>query len=129
MFAETIETKTDYFTVLLFDECSIIKTSPMEDFDVYVIEKNGKEYVKIYVGNHPNFPIIRNVKDNDITDFTVSNVKILSAWKGNVLISKELFVQIKENDWPQYIHAFTVQNLSKEDILLADKIISSLKIR
>jgi hypothetical protein len=127
MYAENVDAQEEFFSISFPEGFSIQKTSPVEDFDIYSIVRDGKPYVMIYQGNQPDFPAIKNIKKKESTVFSAETLKIYSIWDGNNLFSRELIIKIQDDNWPQYLHAWIQPHSG--DILLADRILLSLKIR
>jgi hypothetical protein len=131
MFAADGELNGDVFQVTLPDGFVMNKSTPVEDFDVYHIKKDDEMYVGIYVGNHPDFP---SVQRNKALNYCLSvdgdlKVAVVSVWKGDILVEKEILKELEEIGGSQDLHAWTSIDLSPEQMLLADKIISSISVK
>jgi hypothetical protein len=114
--------KFDFYTPKGF---SINKSSPTEDFDIYSIESKGKQFLSIYLGNHPSFPkSTANV--GAMTMFDAGSVKIASQWINGRLAKREVLIKISERGWPNYLHAWTSSGLDDSEIEVADAVLMSL---
>jgi hypothetical protein len=136
VFAGNNEWQEELFSLVLPDGFTIDKRTPVEDFDIYTIEKAKKPYVIIYVGNHPDFPKREKTETEDVVLFTANDIKIYSIFASDGLISHEMLIRIKDGvlRGQQYIHAWTVSppkgSLSRADKIFfsqADKILFSIK--
>jgi formylglycine-generating enzyme required for sulfatase activity len=128
MFASTIEKREAFFVVSLPEGFTLKKTSPLHDFDVYKIEKDGLQYAGIYVGNQPGFPILKDIVGAKHILSKEGKAKTSSVWKGDVLVAKEILTKLEEQEWPMYVHAWTTLALPPEKALLANKILSSMVV-
>ena len=118
----------EQFKIVVPKGFKVTKKTPVHDFDLFIVSKGDKEYVTIYLGNHPNFPLIKKAADKDVKEFSANGVDMLSEWKGNAMIRKEIRIELKHNaDWPQFVHAFS-HELPGDQVVIADKILSSLVI-
>jgi hypothetical protein len=129
VFAENNVQQEEAFSVVLPNGFFISKKSPVEDFDIHTIEKNGKPYVMIYVGNQPSFPMKKRLlRSEEGIVFSSDSVKIYSVFVSGNLASREILIKIKNDQWPQYIHAWTVFQ-TQESVPLAEKILFSIKTK
>jgi len=121
------ERKEEYFRIEVPGNFVITKTTPVEDFDIFSIGLPEKSYVKLYVGNHPEFPSIKGKPAQTVRQLETQSVKIVSIWNGKTLIGKEMLINLPNDSFPGYIHAWT-SDLSPAEFLVADQIIMSLKV-
>lgn len=132
MFADSKERKEEFFKITTPEEFTITKTTPVGDFDLFVIKNSTHPYVGIYVGNQPDFPKNngRSTQSESRT-FQANNVTIISSWKKNELLGKEILVQLPTTtnpSWPMFIHAW-ISDLPLDEVSLADKILMSIELR
>lgn len=119
--------RQSHFFVRLPEGFSILKESPVEDFDLYAISKEGRIYVRMYLGNHPDYPKRAVLPDSDVVEFEFGKVRVTSEWRSGVLTGREWRLGISENEgWPSVLHVWTVVNAPAE-VAVADRIVSSLR--
>jgi hypothetical protein len=119
--------RQSHFTVILPEGFSILKESPVEDFDLYTISKDGRAYVRMYLGNHPAYPKRSALPDSDVVEFEFGKVQVTSEWRSGVLAGREWRLGISENEgWPSVLHVWTVVDAPGE-VAVADRIVSSLR--
>ena len=119
--------RQSHFSVLLPDGFKILKESPLEDFDIYTIAKEGRVYVRMYLGNHPDFPKRVTSPDSEVTEFEFGNVRANTEWSAGVLMGRELKLGISsKRGWPAVLHVWTTAE-TPGDVAVADRIVSSLK--
>jgi hypothetical protein len=123
------EGKQAHFSIVLPGGFHVAKASPVEDFEIYTVSKDGTPYVKVYVGNQPDFPNRKAPSDGDRAVLETKQLRMVSQWSNNKLVDREVLVDIgRANGWPQYIHAWTVEGPDAR-IYLADRILVSLKVK
>ena len=119
--------RQSHFTVMLPEGFSILKESPVEDFDLYTISKDGRVYVRMYLGNHPAYPQRPSLPDSDLVEFKFGKVQITSEWRSGVLAGREWRLGISGNEgWPSVLHVWTVVDTPME-VVIADRIVSSIR--
>jgi len=123
---DLIKQKVEKFSILTPNDFAIKKLSPVEDFDIYSIGKNGRPYVSIYLGNHPSFPRNSAGTGETITTFKTDNVQIISIQNNGKLAKKEILIKLTTQGWPGYIHAWIIDDLTPTDIKMADDILMSI---
>lgn len=118
-----------YFSIDVPKGFKLVKKSPVEDFYVITISKDDRVYVGVYVGNNPSYPSIEKTEDTQIEESKLGDVEIISQWKGDKLLHKEMKIKLanKEN-WPQFLHVF-FGDVTKDEVMVAEKIVSSLKLK
>jgi len=123
---ELMKHKIENFAVSTPEGFSIKKSSPVEDFNIYSIEKNGKTYVLIYLGNHPDFPRRARGDQEATTKLNVGDVQVISIWRDKKLLKKEMLIKLATQGWPNYIHAWTTDGLVSSDMVIAENILMSI---
>jgi hypothetical protein len=115
------------FSVQLPKDIMVQKKTPI-DFDIYSFNKYGKAspFLKAYVGNHPNFPMIpsgsTNLEQIDINGLSAKSITWIDS-KG--LFGREILITLSQDvKDPNYIHYWYNEN-SQSDKLLSDQIILS----
>lgn len=119
--------RQSHFSVHLPDGFKILKESPLDDFDIYTIAKDGRVYVRMYLGNHPDFPKRVTSPDSEVAEFEFGNVRAKAEWRAGVLMGRELRLGLSSKvGWPSVLHAWTTAETPGE-VVVADRILSSLK--
>ena len=119
--------RQSHFSVQLPEAFKILKESPVEDFDIYTIAKEGRVYVRMYLGNHPDFPKRATLPDSELTEFEFGNVHGIAEWRGGALLGRELRLEISaKGGWPAVLQVWTTAQ-TPEEVAVADRILSSLK--
>lgn len=119
--------RQSHFSVHLPDGFTILKESPLEDFDIYTIARDGSVYVRMYLGNHPDFPKRVTLPDSEVAEFEFGNVRANTEWRAGVLMGRELRLAISsKRGWPAVLHVWTTAETSA-DVAVADRIVSSIK--
>jgi hypothetical protein len=119
--------RQSHFSIRLPEGFAILKESPVEDFDLYTISKNGRSYLRMYLGNHPDFPKRSTLPDSDVVEFEFGKVRVSSEWRTGVLAGREWRLEISENEgWPSVLHVWTVVD-APADVAVADRIVSTLR--
>jgi hypothetical protein len=115
------------FSVQLPKDTTVQKKTPI-DFDIYSFNKydNVSPFLKAYVGNHPNFPMIpsgsTNLEQIDINGLSAKSITWIDS-KG--LFGREILITLSQDvKDPNYIHYWYNEN-SQSDKLLADQVILS----
>jgi len=121
--------KQDYFNIVIPKGFRVQKESPVEDFELYTISKGNQSYVIIYIGNQPDFPKKIFSDSRQIVDVNTINRTIISEWKNNKLIGKQVKINLATpGGWPSSIHAWTTQ-IAPAKMMVAARILDSLSIR
>ena len=128
------ETSMNYqgtgFSVVLPPNLSVIRSSPVEDFEIYQFTEQGEKLLEVYVGNFPAFR--ESVPTNvPIRTTMINSLEALTAsWQDQQgRRTYECLIRLeKDGIWPSCLHV-TYSGLSEERASLANGIISSLKRR
>lgn len=119
--------RQSHFSVHLPDGFTILKETPLEDFDIYTITKGERVYVRMYLGNHPDFPKRVILPDSEVAEFEFGNVRASTEWRAGVLMGRELRLAISsKRGWPAVLHVWTTAE-TPGDVAIADRILSSIK--
>ncbi|MCL2656181.1 MAG: hypothetical protein FWD62_01965 [Betaproteobacteria bacterium] len=104
-------------------------SSPVEDFEIYSIQKNGRPYVSVYIGNQPGFPKKIASGHELQTRLYSDGLQVISIWRAGKLIKRELLIRLSQKKWPNYLHAWIVDDLTSGEIEIADMILMSIDAR
>ena len=116
----------DYFEVTLPEGFEISKQSPVEDFEMFRISRRNRLFVTIYVGNWPEFPILKPSSAVIATRFETADCAVISLWAADGLRGREILLKSnRTHGWPTRLHAITA-NLGPGDMRKADQILSSI---
>lgn len=121
--------KFEHFSMSLPNGVVVKKASPVEDFEIYTLEKNGQAYLNIYVGNQPSFPKRSAAAQEVTTKFSSGDVQIVSFWRSNKLSKMELLLRLEKQGWPTYLHAWISDGLSPEELGMAEAMLMSIDTR
>jgi len=118
------------FSVSIPSGFKISKTSPVEDFELMRFSKAEKVYLTAYLGNAPNYPSPRAKKNKAETKVSgLGNVDITTEWQGYDLIRKEMRIKLSERSWPMFLHLSSADGLSRDEVMVAEKILSSVSVK
>jgi len=127
--AADITSKNETFSVTFPEGFSIVKASPVEDFEIYRISKGTRAFVVVYIGNQPTFPKQVASPTSQVRMLSANGVQILSEWQSTVLIHRELLVDFGAGSrWPASLHAWTSVT-TPSDVVVADQILLSIHAR
>jgi hypothetical protein len=118
--------REDYFEVTLPTGFEISKQSPVEDFELFRISRQKQLFVTIYIGNAPEFPILKASDGVSVTRFRTADCEMISLWSADGLRGREILVKSSRmHGWPTRLHAVTA-NLDPRDVRIGDQILSSI---
>jgi hypothetical protein len=110
--------------------CVVKKASPVEDFDLVTVRKKDRLLLTIYIGNHPDYPLIQtNSRGLEVMHSSLRDVDIVSAWDGDRLQQKEMKIRLGDNGWPMFVHIFTSPDLTRAETAMAEKIMGTIRVR
>lgn len=101
------------------------------DFEIFEVKKFKQRYIGIYVGNHPNRPIndVNNGENISTQIIDGDEFRIFSISHEDAIIAKEVLIEIHGVFWPCFIHAWVNFNLPVNEILVAENILMSLRVK
>ena len=95
------------------------------DSELINVLRGGRRILGIYAGNQPDNSVTKNNPSSKetIAGFTALTYRV-SSKKGR---SRQTFVQVKDEGWPNVIHFF-YNGVTDEEAGIADKMIESLQL-
>jgi hypothetical protein len=101
------------------------KAVPVFDVIIYTVSREGRDYAKIYIGNHPDV-------SEDLApghrrfELPIGTSTIISTYNSNALVRRQFLLTLKGDKWPTRLHAWTC-DLPEGLLPVADMILFSLK--
>jgi hypothetical protein len=124
--------KAPNFSLELPQGLVIKKVVKVIDYEVYAVSNSKKCLVHLYLGDAPDYTSKNNQIGIYQTHFSVPDtMDMTSTWKDGKLVERNLLINLHPEDrvlWPKYLMIWT-DNLSPEEMQLADEVISSVQCR